>query len=48
MPEEGTYQDKDDGTWLNARLPALCGPHSDRPGAQVLRALAHAYGDMRI
>jgi hypothetical protein len=41
MSEEGQYQGKDDAAWLNARLPALHGPHSDRPWVQVLRALAH-------
>ena len=44
MPDEGQYQGKDDA-WINARLPALHGPHSDRPWVQVLRALAH--GDTR-
>ena len=41
MPDKGQYQGKDDGAWLNAKLPALYGPHSDRPWAQILRALAH-------
>ena len=41
MPDKGQYQDKDDCAWLNVRLPALYGPHSDRPWVQVLRALAH-------
>ena len=41
----GQYQGKYDGAWLQARLPALYGPHCDRPWAQVLRVLA--YGDMR-
>jgi len=41
IPVQGQYQGKDDAAWLNARLPALHGPHSDRPWAQVLRALAH-------
>jgi len=45
MPDEGQYQGKDDGAWLNVRLPALYGPHSHRPWAQVLRALTH--GDVR-
>jgi len=45
MPGEGQYQGKDDGAWLSAKLPALYGPHSDRPWAQMLRALAH--GDMK-
>ena len=40
-PDEGRCQGKDDDAWLNARLPALYGPHSGRPWAQVLRALAH-------
>ena len=41
MPDGGQYQGKDDGAWLNAEVPALTGPHSDRPWVQVLRALAH-------
>jgi len=41
MPDEGQYQGKDDGAWLDVRLPALYGPHSDRPWVQVLRSLAH-------
>ena len=32
-----------DGDWLNAGLPALHGPHCDRPWVQVLRTLI--YGD---
>ena len=40
------YQHSDHGVWLSADLPALHGPHCDRPWAQVLRALAH--GDMRL
>ena len=40
MPDSGQYQGKkDDGVWLKAEVPALYGPHSDRPWAQVLRAL---------
>ena len=41
MPDGGQYQGKDDGAWLNTEVPALTGPHSDRPWVQVLRALAH-------
>ena len=41
MTDECQYQGKDDCAWLNARLPALRGPHSDRPWVQVLRVLAH-------
>jgi len=40
------YQDRDNGAWLSASLPALRGPHSDRPWARVLWALAH--GDMEL
>jgi len=39
-------QHRDDGAWLNADLPALHGPHRNRPWAQVLWELAH--GDMRL
>lgn len=28
-------------TWLNMNMPALSGPHSNRPWARVLRALTH-------
>ena len=41
MPEESQYQGKDDDTWLNASLPALYGPYSNRPWTQILRALTH-------
>ena len=41
MPDEGQYQGKDDCAWLSVRLQTLYGPHSDRPWARVLRALAH-------
>ena len=41
MPDEGQYRGKDDDAWLNAGLPALYGPHSHRPWAQVLRSLTH-------
>ena len=37
---------KDGGAWLNAGLPALHGPHSDRPWVRVLRTLI--YGDTGI
>ncbi len=30
--------------WLEAGLPALAGPHQDRPWVQVLRALIHRTG----
>lgn len=29
------------GAWLEAGLPALYGPHQDRPWVQILRALSH-------
>ncbi len=32
---------KDTGTWLKADLPALSGPHQNRPWVQLLRMLAH-------
>ncbi len=32
---------KDVGTWLQATLPSLYGPHQDRPWVQILRALSH-------
>ncbi len=42
--KEAQYQDEDNGAWLSAGLPALHGPHSNRPWVQVLWALTH--GDM--
>lgn len=40
-------QRKDDGDWLKAGLPALYGPHQNRPWIQVLRALTHGvYGGL--
>ena len=47
MPEESQYRGKDDGAWLQARLPGLYGSHCNRHWAQVLRTLAHADTDMR-
>lgn len=35
------YQDRDNAAWLSAGLPALHGPHSDRPWVRILWALAH-------
>jgi len=32
---------RDTGAWLEAGLPALHGPHQNRPWVQVLRALSH-------
>jgi len=32
---------KDNRTWLEVGLPALYGPHQDRPWAKILRTLAH-------
>jgi hypothetical protein len=32
--------------WLEAGLPALSGPHQNRPWVQVLRALIHGTGDI--
>lgn len=32
---------KDDSAWLGADLPALRGPHQDRPWVKILRALSH-------
>jgi hypothetical protein len=46
MLKEAQYQDRDNGAWLGAHLPALHGPHSNRPWVQVLWALAH--GDTRV
>jgi hypothetical protein len=46
MLKGAQYQDRDNGAWLSASLPALHGPHSDRPWVRVLWALAH--GDMRV
>ncbi len=41
MLDETQYPGKGDSAWLEGKLPALYGPHSDRPWAQVLQALAH-------
>ena len=32
---------KDNGTWLEVGVPALYGPHQNRPWAKILQALAH-------
>jgi hypothetical protein len=37
---------KDDGDWLKVGLPALYGPHQNRPWAQILRALTHRVGGL--
>ena len=37
---------KDSGDWLEANLPALHGPHANRPWARALRAIAH--GGMEV
>jgi len=34
-------------TWLETGLPALYGPHCNRPWVQVLSAIAHATGAIR-
>mgnify|MGYP001041148585 CR=1 FL=1 len=39
------FHERDGGAWLREEVPAFCGPHSDRPWVQVLRALV--YGDNR-
>ena len=39
-------QDRDNGVWLSAGLPALHGPHSERPWVRVLWALTH--GDIEV
>ena len=44
--KEAQYQDRNNGAWLSASLPALHDPHSDRPWVQVLWALAH--GDIEV
>jgi hypothetical protein len=37
---------KDDGEWLKVGLPALHGPHQNRPWAQILRALTREAGGL--
>jgi hypothetical protein len=37
---------KDDGEWLKVGLPALHGPHQNRPWAQILRALTRQVGGL--
>jgi hypothetical protein len=39
--KEKPMRGKDAGAWLEVTLPALHGPHQNRPWVQVLRALAH-------
>jgi hypothetical protein len=34
---------KDDAAWLAAGLPALYGPHQDRPWVHILRELSHGF-----
>jgi len=41
MPKGDQYQHRDNAAWLSASLPALHGPHSDRPWVRILWALAH-------
>ncbi|MEA3253420.1 MAG: ISLre2 family transposase [Chloroflexota bacterium] len=42
MPDRDQYRGKKDSSaWLKAEVPALYGPHSDRPWVQILRALTH-------
>jgi hypothetical protein len=41
MLKGGQYQDRDNGAWLSAGLPALYGPHSNCPWAQLLWSLTH-------
>ncbi len=43
--EREEYESEGGGTWLQAGMPVLYGPHSDRPWVQILRALTH--GDKR-
>lgn len=40
-PGKAEYEGEDSAAWLQGSMPALYGPHSDRPWVQVLRALAH-------
>jgi hypothetical protein len=35
---------EDNGVWLEVGLPALCGPHRNRPWVQTLSAISHATG----
>lgn len=37
---------EDSGAWLEANLPALYGPHANRPWARALRAITHQIGGM--
>jgi len=41
LPKGDQYQHRDNAAWLSANLPALHGPHSDRPWVRILWALAH-------
>lgn len=44
MSEKGRCTDRNHGTWLEAGLPSLYGPHANRPWARILQAIAHATG----
>jgi hypothetical protein len=41
--EREEYQVEDGSTWLQTSMPALYEPHSDRPWAQMLRALTGSH-----
>jgi hypothetical protein len=41
ISEKRNCTDEDSGAWLEAGLPALYGPHQNRPWAQTLRAISH-------
>lgn len=40
LPKGDQYQHRDNAAWLSASLPALHGPHCDRPWVRILWALA--------
>lgn len=44
MPEKRRCTDRGGGAWLEAGLPALYGPHANRPWVQALRAIARGTG----
>jgi len=41
--EREEYEAEDGGTWLEASMPALYGPHADRPWVQMLRELTRGH-----
>ena len=43
--QSAKYEAGDDSTWLRASLPALYGPHADRPWVHMLRELTRGHAE---